>query len=111
MEMIIWLYYMVYLWYMVLYGCIIIVIVFKVNFNYNNNDNYDNNKNVATSVQVLPSVSGQNAMRVPQNDFSRSLSILGGVSCLCIMFMSSVFFALIAMGIAILVYKYIELKG
>merc|ERR1711936_1528429 len=40
-----------------------------------------------------------------------SLSILGGVSCLCIMFMSSVFFALIAMGIAILVYKYIELKG
>ena len=50
-------------------------------------------------------------MRVPQNDFSRSLSILGGVSCLCIMFMSSVFFALIAMGIAILVYKYIELKG
>ena len=63
------------------------------------------------SVQVLPSVSGQNAIRVPQNDFSRSLSILGGVSCLCIMFMSSVFFALIAMGIAILVYKYIELKG
>ena len=40
-----------------------------------------------------------------------SLSILGGVSCLCIMFMSSVFFALIAMGIAIIVYKYIELKG
>ena len=44
MEMIIWLYYMVYLWYMVLYGCIIIVIVFKVNFNYNNDDNYDSNK-------------------------------------------------------------------
>ena len=44
MEMIIWLYYMVYLWYMVLYGCIIIVIVFKLNFNYNNDDIYDNNK-------------------------------------------------------------------
>jgi potassium/chloride transporter 4/5/6 len=40
-----------------------------------------------------------------------SLSILGGVACIAIMFMSSVFFALIAMGIAILVYKYIELKG
>ena len=78
-------------------------------FNYNND--YDNNKNVATSVQVLPSVRGRSDIRVPQKDFSRSLSILGGVSCLCIMFMSSVFFALIAMGIAILVYKYIELKG
>merc|ERR1719495_2908344 len=40
-----------------------------------------------------------------------SLSLLGVFLCLCIMFMSSVFFALIAMGIAILVYKYIELKG
>ena len=40
-----------------------------------------------------------------------SLSLIGLVLCIMIMFMSSVYFALIAMGMAIVIYKYIEYRG
>jgi hypothetical protein len=42
---------------------------------------------------------------------SRALSVFGFCLCLAVMFMSSWYFALIAMGIAGLVYKYIEYRG
>lgn len=40
-----------------------------------------------------------------------SLSLIGLVLCIMIMFMSSVYFALIAMIMAIVIYKYIEYRG
>merc|ERR1719500_1169719 len=40
-----------------------------------------------------------------------SLSILGGVSCISVMFMASWYFALIAVGISLVIYKYIEFQG
>lgn len=40
-----------------------------------------------------------------------SLSLIGLMLCLSIMFMTSWYFALIAMGLAVLVYKYIEYRG
>uniref|UniRef100_A0A1Q3G591 Putative amino acid transporter n=2 Tax=Culex tarsalis TaxID=7177 RepID=A0A1Q3G591_CULTA len=40
-----------------------------------------------------------------------SLSLIGLTLCLSIMFMTSWYFALIAMGLAVLVYKYIEYRG
>ena len=43
--------------------------------------------------------------------FFRSLSVLGVVMCVAVMFMSSWYFALIAMAIAGIVYKYIEYRG
>ena len=41
----------------------------------------------------------------------RSLSLLGVVMCVAVMFMTSWYFALIAMFIAGIVYKYIEYRG
>lgn len=43
--------------------------------------------------------------------FPRSLSLAGLVLCISIMFMTSWFYALIAMGMAGLIYKYIEYRG
>ena len=40
-----------------------------------------------------------------------SLSILGAVLCIAIMFMASWYFALIAVGISLVIYKYIEFQG
>ncbi|EDS26814.1 potassium/chloride symporter [Culex quinquefasciatus] len=40
-----------------------------------------------------------------------SLSLIGLTLCMSIMFMTSWYFALIAMGLAVLVYKYIEYRG
>lgn len=40
-----------------------------------------------------------------------SLSLIGLALCMSIMFMTSWYFALIAMGLAVLVYKYIEYRG
>merc|ERR1712088_2457 len=40
-----------------------------------------------------------------------SLSLIGVILCLAIMFMSSWYFALLAMGIAGVIYKYIEYRG
>ncbi|XP_055623854.1 solute carrier family 12 member 4 isoform X2 [Toxorhynchites rutilus septentrionalis] len=40
-----------------------------------------------------------------------SLSLVGLTLCMSIMFMTSWYFALIAMGLAVLVYKYIEYRG
>ena len=42
---------------------------------------------------------------------SRSLSILGVLLCLSVMFMSSWYYALLAIGIAGIIYKYIEYRG
>lgn len=41
----------------------------------------------------------------------RSLSLAGLVLCISIMFMTSWFYALLAMGMAGLIYKYIEYRG
>ena len=41
----------------------------------------------------------------------RSLSLVGVVMCLAVMFMSSWYYALVAMGIAGVIYKYIEYRG
>ncbi len=41
----------------------------------------------------------------------RSLSLLGVILCLAVMFMSSWYYALLAMGIAGIIYKYIEYRG
>ena len=41
----------------------------------------------------------------------RSLSILGAICCVSIMFMASWYFALIAVGISLIIYKYIEFQG
>ena len=43
--------------------------------------------------------------------FSRSLSIFGAIMCVAVMFMSSWYYALVAMGIAGVIYKYIEYRG
>ncbi len=43
--------------------------------------------------------------------FIRALSFFGLALCIAIMFMTSVYFALIAMGMAICIYKYIEYRG
>uniref|UniRef100_T1H4J7 Amino acid permease/ SLC12A domain-containing protein n=1 Tax=Megaselia scalaris TaxID=36166 RepID=T1H4J7_MEGSC len=40
-----------------------------------------------------------------------SLSLIGLTLCISVMFMTSWYFALIAMGLAIIVYKYIEYRG
>lgn len=40
-----------------------------------------------------------------------SLSFLGLSLCIAIMFMSSWYYALVAMGMAGLIYKYIEYRG
>ena len=40
-----------------------------------------------------------------------SLSILGAILCISIMFMASWYFALIAVGISLVIYKYIEFQG
>jgi len=40
-----------------------------------------------------------------------SLSILGAVLCISVMFMASWYFALIAVGISLVIYKYIEFQG
>ena len=40
-----------------------------------------------------------------------SLSLIGLTLCISVMFMTSWYFALIAMGLAIVVYKYIEYRG
>merc|ERR1712088_450559 len=40
-----------------------------------------------------------------------SLSLIGVILCLAIMFMSSWYYALVAMGIAGVIYKYIEYRG
>lgn len=41
----------------------------------------------------------------------RCLSLIGLTLCISIMFMTSWYFALIAMGMAVLIYKYIEYRG
>ena len=47
-----------------------------------------------------------------KNIFSpRSLSLIGVILCLAVMFMSSWYYALLAMGIAGVIYKYIEYRG
>ena len=43
--------------------------------------------------------------------FCRSLSIFGAIMCVAVMFMSSWYYALVAMGIAGVIYKYIEYRG
>ena len=43
--------------------------------------------------------------------FYRSLSIFGAIMCVAVMFMSSWYYALVAMGIAGVIYKYIEYRG
>ena len=43
--------------------------------------------------------------------YSRSLSLIGVILCLAVMFMSSWYYALLAMGIAGVIYKYIEYRG
>lgn len=43
--------------------------------------------------------------------YCRSLSLAGLVLCISIMFMTSWYYALIAMGMAGLIYKYIEYRG
>lgn len=43
--------------------------------------------------------------------YNRSLSLIGLTLCMSIMFMTSWYFALIAMGMAVLIYKYIEYRG
>lgn len=40
-----------------------------------------------------------------------SLSLIGLTLCISVMFMTSWYFALIAMGMAIVIYKYIEYRG
>lgn len=40
-----------------------------------------------------------------------TLSLLGLTLCICVMFMTSILFALIAMGMALVIYKYIEYRG
>ena len=47
------------------------------------------------------------------NDFplSRSLSFIGLSLCIAVMFMTSWYYALLAMGMAGLIYKYIEYRG
>jgi len=45
------------------------------------------------------------------NFFCRSLSIFGAIMCVAVMFMSSWYYALVAMGIAGVIYKYIEYRG
>lgn len=40
-----------------------------------------------------------------------TLSLIGLILCISIMFMTSWYFALIAMGMAIIIYKYIEFRG
>ena len=42
---------------------------------------------------------------------TRSLSLIGVCLCLAVMFMSSWYYALLAMGIAGIIYKYIEYRG
>lgn len=39
------------------------------------------------------------------------LSLIGLTLCISVMFMTSVLFALIAMGMALVIYKYIEYRG
>ena len=41
----------------------------------------------------------------------RFLSMIGVVMCIAVMFMSSWYYALVAMGIAGVIYKYIEYRG
>jgi len=43
--------------------------------------------------------------------FPRSLSVFGVLLCISIMFIASWYFALVAMLIAIVIYKFIEYKG
>ena len=43
--------------------------------------------------------------------YFRSLSLVGVCLCLAVMFMSSWYYALLAMGIAGVIYKYIEYRG
>ena len=42
---------------------------------------------------------------------SRFLSLIGVIMCIAVMFMSSWYYALLAMGIAGIIYKYIEYRG
>lgn len=51
-----------------------------------------------------------NKLKINLNNY-RSLSLAGLTLCISIMFMTSWFYALIAMGIAGVVYKYIEYRG
>ena len=41
----------------------------------------------------------------------RALSFLGMIMCVALMFVSSWYYAIVAMGIAGLIYKYIEYQG
>ena len=41
----------------------------------------------------------------------RFLSMIGVIMCIAVMFMSSWYYALLAMGIAGVIYKYIEYRG
>ena len=49
--------------------------------------------------------------KMPLIYLSRSLSLLGVCLCIAVMFMSSWYYALLAMGIAGIIYKYIEYRG
>ena len=48
---------------------------------------------------------------LPSSLVVRSLSLLGVVMSIAVMFMSSWYYALLAMGIAGVIYKYIEYRG
>lgn len=41
----------------------------------------------------------------------RSLSFMGMTLCIAVMFMSNWYYALLAMGLAAVIYKYIEYRG
>ena len=71
-----------------------------------------------TPFQILSLVSAS-SLGFPQDlltyrfipSFQRSLSLLGAALCVAVMFMSDWFYALIAIGLASVLYKYIEYRG
>ena len=43
--------------------------------------------------------------------YNRILSLIGLALCVCLMFISSWYYALVAIAVAVIIYKYIEYKG
>lgn len=65
----------------------------------------------AAQAQVSVTISPAKGSGTGFSSFSRTLSFLGMSLCLALMFICSWYYALVAMLIAGLIYKYIEYRG